>query len=92
MRVLLSATRRHSLTYPLMALVVPALLFAACDSTVAPEASVTTEPEDAVVLGKVEKQAVCHIGNELPFYDPACTDGCGDARKIDLIMVSPKAA
>jgi hypothetical protein len=42
---------------------------------------------DEEVLGKKEKVLVCHVGSELPAYDPACTEGCGDAGKVDLISV-----
>lgn len=63
---------------------------AACDSGVETDALTGVEGTFAK-KGPPGKVLVCHVGNELPEYDPACTEGCGDAGKIDLIEVANPA-
>ncbi len=93
MQVLISAAGRYdTFMLAVLALAMSALVIAACDSTIAPETGATIDPGDELVLGKDHKVAVCHVGHKLPLYDPACTENCGDAGKIDLIFVTPKAA
>ncbi len=69
------------------------LTMAACDSGLTE--NVSSAPNDDLALGKADKMFVCHVGNELPAYDPLCDPlltTCGDAGKIDLIEVAVKAA
>lgn len=90
MNAILPAVRGYNkLVIALLALAMSALIIAACDS------GITAEPEaasDEATFGKVEKVAVCHVGHKLPEYDPNCTEGCGDAGKIDLIEVKQSVA
>ncbi len=92
MQVLISAAGRYN-TFMLgvLALAMSALMIAACDSTIAPDTGATIESGDEIVLGKGHQVAVCHVGHKLPEYDPACTEDCGDAGKVDLIFVPQKA-
>ncbi len=92
MQVLISAAGRYN-TFMLavLALAMSALVIAACDSTIAPETGATIDPGDELVLGKGHQVAVCHVGHKLPEYDPACTEDCGDAGKVDLIFVPQRA-
>jgi hypothetical protein len=72
-----------------LSIVLLALTIAACDSAGTSDMAISeTSADDELVLGKQEKVLVCHVGNELPEYDPACTEDCGDAGKIDLIEVA----
>ncbi len=91
MQVLISAACRYN-TFMLaaLAMAMSVLMIAACDSTIAPDTGATTESGDEIVLGKGHQVAVCHVGHKLPEYDPACTEDCGDAGKIDLIFVPQK--
>ncbi len=91
MQVLISVAGRYN-TFMLgvLALAMSALTIAACDSTIAPDTGATIDPGDELVLGKGHQVAVCHVGHKLPEYDPACTEGCGDAGKVDLIFVPQK--
>jgi hypothetical protein len=82
-------------SFPLLSFVVLALIiaFAACDG--AGTSDVTSSDIEAgneIALNKAaETVRVCHVGSELPEYDPNCTENCGDAGKIDLIEVSVNA-
>jgi hypothetical protein len=66
-----------------------ALGLSACDSGLDSESNgaMARGAGDEEALGKKDKVLVCHVGSELPEYDPACTEGCGDAGKVDLIAV-----
>ncbi len=99
MNAILSAVRRHNtLLVALLALAMSALMITACDSgNTTDEADEIVGSEltdgDEAVLGKEHLVLLCHVGHELPEYDPECKGRrCGDAGKIDLITVTEKAA
>ena len=83
---------------PVLTLALLGLTMSACDSGLTESATPVADAEAAlgdVTLSKADKAFVCHVGNELPEYDPTCDpllETCGDAGKIDLIHVAVNAA
>jgi len=75
-----------------LTLFVLGLVMTSCDSSLTENAGPAINENSSLSKTKV---FICHVGNELPEYDPACdpeTETCGDAGKIDLIEVADVAA